>query len=1457
MLKKRASSDPSSQHACLPRFTKNLSPDKINLSTLKGEGQLTNLELDEEVLQNVLELPTWLAITRVYCNRASIRIQWTKLKTHPICLCLDKVEVEMKTCEEPRPPNGQSPIALASGQSEYGFAEKVVEGMFIIVNSITIKIHSKAFHASFELWQLQGYSVNPNWQQSDLRLTRITDPRRGEVLTFKEITWQTLRIEAYATDNGDQDPVTTPLRLITNQGRIQIALKRRTKDCNVVASKLMFLLDDLLWVLTDSQLKAMMKYAESLSEAVEKSAQQRKSLAPEPVQITPPAPSAQQSWAQAFGGSQGSSNSNSSRLSQYFEKFDVKESSYHLLISRLDLHICDDSQPREPGVSTNRLTGGAMQLTFRKMAFDYYPFHWAGDSCKHWVRHCEAMETRGQWAEKLVMEFQSKVEKWHEETGLKPPWHLGVDSPFRRKADSLSSPQKNPLERSPSQSRQAVFRPPAWNRLRSSCLVIRVDDLDIHQVSTAGQPSKKPSTLLSCSRKLHNLPTQVSAIHIEFTEYYFPDNQELPVPCPNLYIQLNGLTFTMHPVSLLWGNFFCLDLYRSLEQFKAIYKLEDSSQKDEHLDIRLDAFWLKVSFPLEKREQAGLHRPQALVFSVSGMTATNTRHAPYCSCPDLQSLFRGFAAAEFFHSSYVQFPKVPGGFSLLHMLFLHHAFQVDSRPPQSSTLPPQRLKASQDLWSIYFTQISLDFEGTENFKGHTLNFVAPFPLSIWACLPLRWQQAQARKLLLATEGRLKPSASFGSPVRSEALAPDTVSHQRSKTEHDLKSLSGLTEVMEILKEGSGAVDTKGSLAELEDAADVHVLVHSPAHVRVRLDHYQYLALLRLKEVLQGLQEQLTKDTEAMTGSPLQDQTACIGVLFPSAEVALLMHPAPGAVEVDSEGSNTTSLIDSELSPSEDRELKSDASSEQGPASPEKVLEDSGIDNLDASQDRPLPLHSNGEVQYSDSLAQLEAGKSHEAVDSLQAKRLSRAQASSSPAALKPPCGKDTTVNGQGELIPLKNIEGELSSAIHMTKDATKEALHATMDLTKEAVSLTKDAFSLGRDRMTSTMHKMLSLPPAKEPVAKIEEGVAAPVSGGAARLRFFSMKRTVSQQSFDGVSLDNSGPEDQMSVDSDGSESFVMLLESESGPESLPSGSLPNALDNAGVQGSPVVDSYGQGSPEANSSVSPSGEDLSLHLVSVLVLKVNKVSLGIEVRGEDVTVALQGEELALQQLGTVGLWQFLHGQCPGEDGGPSRRAGTSFQESSTLRTDCIRPAVGLRFEVGPGAAVHSPLAIQNGFLHILLQSCDLELLTSVLNGLGPFLEDEVIPVVVPMQIELLNSRITLKDDIPPIYPTSPGPIPITLAMEHVVLKRSDDGVFHLGAAAQDRPSAERLKSEKRQPPKEQVFLVPTGEAFGPQVKELPTLQKELIEAKEALAHANQDKEKLLQEIRKYNPLFEL
>lgn len=66
------------------RFTKNLSPEQINLSTLKGEGTLLSLQLDEAVLTELLELPAWMRISSATCARALFRVHWTKLKSMPI-----------------------------------------------------------------------------------------------------------------------------------------------------------------------------------------------------------------------------------------------------------------------------------------------------------------------------------------------------------------------------------------------------------------------------------------------------------------------------------------------------------------------------------------------------------------------------------------------------------------------------------------------------------------------------------------------------------------------------------------------------------------------------------------------------------------------------------------------------------------------------------------------------------------------------------------------------------------------------------------------------------------------------------------------------------------------------------------------------------------------------------------------------------------------------------------------------------------------------------------------------------------------------------------------------------------------------------------------------------------------------------------------------------------------------
>ncbi|NXC17973.1 URFB1 protein, partial [Corythaeola cristata] len=186
------------------------------------------------------------------------------------------------------------------------------------------------------------------------------------------------------------------------------------------------------------------------------------------------------------------------------------------------------------------------------------------------------------------------------------------------------------------------------------------------------------------------------------------------------------------------------------------------------------------------------------------------------------------------------------------------------------------------------------------------------------------------------------------------------------------------------------------------------------------------------------------------------------------------------------------------------------------------------------------------------------------------------------------------------------------------------------------------------------------------------------------------------------------------------------------------------------------------------------------------------------------------------------------------------------------------PEVCLRLEVGPNAAVHSPLAVQNGFLQMLVHSYTAELFMSFLTNLGPFLEDEIIPEVIPMEIEVVDTKITLKDDSPRVYPTSPGPVPITLAVDHISVKRRDDGVFYLtGQQHQETCFYSPLLPLQAEAPVECVLAAPAAGTRGLQLKEVPELQRELQTMKIALAEANMDKARLLQEIRKYNPLFQL
>ncbi|KAJ8370433.1 hypothetical protein SKAU_G00104610 [Synaphobranchus kaupii] len=1375
----------------LSRFTKNLSPDKINLSTLKGEGQLSNLELDEEVLQNMLDLPTWLAVTRVYCNKAAIRIQWTKLKTSPICLFLDKVEVEMRTCEEPRPPNGPSPIAITAGQSEYGFAEKVVEGMSVVINSITIKVQARAFHASFELWQLQGNSLNPKWQRSDLRYTRITDPKRGEVLTFKEINWQSLRIEADAMESEEQDLGSTPLRLITNQGRIRIALKRRVKDCNVLASKLLFILDDLLWVLTDSQLKAVIHYAKSLSEAMEKSAQQRKNMAAESLQTAPPSPGIHPLWTEPPPPPSGTP----STLSQYFDLHNVKESSYHTHISRLDLHICNDSSSLNPDEPQPRNAQGAMQLTFRKLGFDYYPFHRPGDGCRHWERHCGAMDARAQWASKLLQEFQKRVEG----SGFPGPHSeapsTARDSPAKRAQEGESTPKSSPPDRGQTSRRSSNAPPPTssphrspWKRLHSSVVVVRLDDLDIHQVSTGGRHSKKTQSLLSCNRKALHLADNVPAMHLQFTEYYFPDNPGLPVPCSNLYGQLNGLQLCLDQASLLWMNLFSQGLLRTLEQVKAFYHLQDSSKGEEHVDVRVDAAQLKLVIPLESSILDHPDRPQALTVNVPQAVLSNTRHSPHAARADLQGTYHAFSSPFFQAAAPCPFPRDQSTFHPLPLAFLRHALEAD--PPLSEKRPSR----SQDVWSLSLSRLGLSFEGARRGpKGKALPFVEPFTMSVWACCPAAFKRGPLPSP--SSAHNLKGSTSFSNHVDS---APENHKDgvMKSNTAHDLHGVEGEKEA-EL-----GGDDSAPS-------ASVHVLAQAITPVKVWLNHYQYVALLRMKDTLARLGAELARDTQLVGGKKAEPPTVCVALLVDAVEAGLLLPPAAAEPEEEArtpEDTDSPSLTDSERSPS------------RGPAAGAGPLEDSGIANGNGPSEQEQEQEPDGSVEEA-------CEAMEEAVEG------------------SPPLSPETR--------PLKSrdtssfsLEGELSNALSVTKDATKEALTASLDLTKGALSITKDAFSiLSRG---SAMSKLFT-PQPREQIQRCED----PTPGN---LRLQSMKQSPSQHSFDSAIVDGSLPDDRLSMDSDASDNFIIIGDSESGLESMRPESVPALPADPSSCGSPAPGMEGGSSADLSSSLSQSTEDVTQDMASVLLLQVSAVGCVIDMKGEDLVVALEAQDLMPKQLGNQSVSELLGGltlvgSSPHRPPAPAPWKGP--REA---------PAMSMRMEMGPSAGRHSPLSESMGFLEVRVSGCRAQLFASTLTALGPFLEDELSADVQPMSVHLDRTCITLKDDGPKIYPTAPQPVPVIFALDQLVLERSDDGIFWLRANRSVTPkhcdsSGEADAASGTEACWDRSNCV---DAPVPQLdNEAQSLEYQLSDAQAALGQALSERELLLLEIRKYDPLFSI
>lgn len=1277
----------------LSRYTKNLKEDQINLSTFKGEGDLANLELDELVLTDLLELPSWLRLTSARCNRVNFRIQWTKLKSVPIFLTLDEVQIEVETCEDLRSMSVQAGLSSMGG-GRYSFIHKVIDGMTVAVNTVLVTFRSPAFIASLQISRIMVESKSPQWVRTDLRYTRIKEPEKGQLLIFKELEWQTVRIEAKST----QDTNLTPLRLLTNQARCRIVIKKRISDCFVMGSRLLLILDDLLWVLTDSQLRAALHFLNSLSGLVQKATEvTRKKKAARKLEVLPE--------YQAQISQQARKQGRESDISRMFSRYDVVETSYHFLSQRIDLHLCDD-----PGVGRSchpdLRDGGALQISLQHFQVDYYPYHLAIGDRKHWPKYKEAASTHTQWLQQALASFKNSFLDLID--GNKP-----VHTPLSRSSfqESVPEPAKSngaaygvqsseqglpeqDFSRRGSQAQGSQANPvknyvvSQLAKLMTSCVILRIEDFTLYRVTT---PKRKqmPKDFISGDKDRYSLPDEVKTVHAEFTYYYYPGDIPFPLPPPKFYVQLNPVQVYFDVLSVLWANSFALNLHQSLQK-----SVQDANSNVPYVDVKIEAVMPRVILESSGDHLGQRDRPKSLHLQASRVTITNVRSTQdSCSRADLAKCVHSFQLGSLFFGS--EFPSRPGEYHVVNNKFINHLEGTDNVRPSPSHITGNSVQdivnqlsrellwvEAKDTWCIHLDPVWGEFYGTRAIgSNRPTAFFDALPVTLWVYMKSPQMEAQ------------ECSGAFGNAARNSFQEVGKASHQPCQNEVELGT------------------------------ADIHLLVQVSNLMSVQLNHYQLLFLLRLAEEGSEVATFLTLDTARILDHKASGSLV-VGAVLPQVEVTLVMpSQTPGKEssggDVESVFPDSSSLGDELVGSNVERSV------------------DMGSGNVDRAS-----------VHFSNSTGQVSQDTGYRR-------------------GLPP-----VTSNGNGRGTPASDVSSSYSMDFQ-TRPAARQyeekpvaaAVPSTFNNLNSLFSSSKKVFN----RMTNSIDAALkpSLDDASDTASLRSEG---------------------SSDSENYVMI--GGESGGIDRPFDASDAMFRIT-------SYPDNSMQKV-----EMASEVLEEEPTGTVVTTPSERADSIDSSIKrrdLVSVVTFKLAKVEFMQQSEGFSSSIKVQVANVTSEECGAIPWDEFQSKFSSRSRAWVEMPLDTAGHPRLQLRLDH-----GLLPEHQSAAArLKGPWdrsCMQSWFddlLEVHVTDLPVRLTMSTVTGLTDMMEDEIIPVPLPMEVFLENVSLHLIEDRPSNNITSPGPVPVDATISRLHITRSKSGMFLIEppgrARAEESAELERLE----------------------------------------------------------------
>ncbi|XP_048728642.1 bridge-like lipid transfer protein family member 3B isoform X4 [Ostrea edulis] len=1378
----------------LSKFTKNMSPDKINLSTLKGEGELSNLELDEVVLMELLELPTWMKLSKAVCNRLSIKVQWTKLKSQPLCLYLDEVELEIETCDNPRPPNSPAHVASYRTGGKYGFVDRVIDGMYVHINSVLVKFLSKKFHASLQLSRVKVHSVTPNWKPSDdLGPTKIRDTVRGQILLFKEFDWQTTRIEVTAVEGESSEAfLTTPLRFIANQSKIRITIKKRLSDCGVLATRVMLLLDDLLWVLTDTQLKAAILYLNSLNDMMEKSRQQSKNIAAEKLDMQ----GLSSLYMDNMQTQRPRSQSNVPSASRLFERFDVQTTSYHVISSRIDLHLCDDNTTDTKNIPghNSQIEGGAMQVTVHKLSVDVYPFFPAGGERKNWYRYTDNQGSRNPWVQELFKSFKKEASKARETLNIASPSQSPGHSVANKNTENTSTNQsKAPPIRPPPPSTSQGQGSPKQNRPRStklleSCYVIKVEEFTIYQVSTADNKRNNPQKFLSSDKKHLHLPPDMSVLHAEYTEYFFPEGSDFPVPHANLYVLLNPIHLSLDWLTLLWVNFFMLNLSNSIKTIE----LEEGPI--EHVDMKVEAIMPRIVVPVEDKKCELPDFPRSVQLQISRVCATNTRVSGPSSRESLSDVISNYAASPLFSTQ--AFPNDNNSLRAVTESFNRHAKNMEnpyidkraldlvnghsrkySQEEVSEFWRSNTLKqnASFDVWSIHAEQVWVEFLGQSDVKSRPSPFVESIPLCLWICdkkddiADTTESTAQSVNGVDSSNDEKSSNSEQSSPKRQKRPT-----HRLLKDYYSDDSEARSEESIDSDFQGSQPTcDTKTSANDNHvqysalRVADFNLVAKiGPGPLRAQMTHSQYIFIMRLLESFTVFQTQMDADVKYFITTASPDLTFSIPLILSELEFAMLCPIQAANTEVP------LTFISPPTSTSGQEDLVDEVMEKEEEA--DSTISDTLAlnENHDGSSNQSFSLVDVVDVSHHT------LGKSY----------------------------SDTNVQN---VVPMPRHSPQGQSA---TESSSLQSRNS-----QSSLALTSMGRESGYDSFSEAQGQH-----GKKPVSKATDSMKKftfKMSGLADKI-----KAKMENLGDDTSSISDSI--DSMSIRTDSSEDDMDFEEL-----SLDDADVPMFQKARPESGSFSTDTEAADDLSSFCAEQSAAEAKGKETVSVVLFKLTSLELLLQGDGPDLAARLQAHQLLTIQPGNMTYDAFQQ----------KFLSPTGFFGQEKLTTSNSDPTVMLKFTAGPGFKQDSCSGSEEGFLNVKAQNFGLHFKSSSLTTITNFIEDRKDGDSLPLHIDVSHFMLILQDDlVPPGFQSSPEPTHIQI--HYLTITGGKDGVMHLNKNV----SKKRFMVEEK------------GEdvkSFNGEVEDLENEEQFLKEGKDAELQSLQSVKKRLQELEAENRLL--